>query len=183
MDLKSCLSHSSYGNTCSVCICPKTMEETDMIRKKLALGCSLLLLILLTGCMTAAQHQQSLHSTQEREMTVGIVQKEIQVGMSQGDVATALGSPNIVTRDKKGKETWIYDKIATEASYSRSSGSVGGGAGAGGVAGTTLLLGLLTGGYSRDAGAASTTQKTLTVIIKFDENQLVETFSYHSSKF
>ena len=33
------------------------------------------------------------------------------------------------------------------------------------------------------AGAASTTQKTLTVLIKFGQDQRVETFSYHSSKF
>jgi outer membrane protein assembly factor BamE (lipoprotein component of BamABCDE complex) len=116
-------------------------------------------------------------------MTLGIVQKEIRVGMSQADVAIALGSPNIVTRDSSGKETWIYDKIATEASYSKSSGNVKGAAGAGGIPGSTLLLGIIGGGASRDSGAASTTQKTLTVVIKFDENALVETFSYHMSKF
>jgi len=139
--------------------------------------------LLLSGCISAAQHQRDLHSTQEREMTVGIVQKEIRVGMTQADVATALGSPNIVTRDSESKEAWIYDKIATEASYSKSSGSVGGGVGAGGVPGTTLILGLIGGGYSKEAGAASTTQKKLTVIIKFGKNNLVESFSYHASKF
>jgi hypothetical protein len=94
-----------------------------------------------------------------------------------------LGSPNIVTRDSGGKETWIYDKIATEASYSKSSGGVGGGAGAGGIPGTTLILGVIGGNYSKEAGAASTTQKTLTVIIKFGKDNLVESFSYHTSKF
>jgi outer membrane protein assembly factor BamE (lipoprotein component of BamABCDE complex) len=154
-----------------------------MFKRKFILGFPLLFFALLPGCMTAAQHQQSLPSTQEREMTLGIVQKEIRTGMSQADVAAALGSPNIVTIDSEGKETWIYDKIATEASYSRDSGGLGGGAGAGGIPGTTLILGLFSGGYSREAGAASTTQKTLTVIIKFDKNNKVESFSYHSSKF
>jgi ABC-type uncharacterized transport system auxiliary subunit len=83
-----------------------------------------ILTIALNGCMTAAQHQQSLHSAQEREMTVGIVQKEIRVGMSGAEVAQALGSPNIVTTDEEGREVWIYDRIATEASYSTSSGGV-----------------------------------------------------------
>jgi hypothetical protein len=32
-------------------------------------------------------------------MTLGVVQKEIHKGLSQADVAEALGSPNIVTRD------------------------------------------------------------------------------------
>ncbi len=135
--------------------------------KKLILSSFLLGFFLLSGCMSAAQHQQSLPSTQEREMTLGIVQKEIRVGMSQADVATALGSPNIVTKDSESKETWIYDKIATEASYSKSHGY-----------GTILIL-----GFSRDTGAVSSTQKTLTVVIKFNEKNLVESFSYHASKF
>ena len=143
----------------------------------------LLVCVLMSGCMTAAEHRQSLSSAQEREMTVGVVQKEIRGGMSQADVATALGSPNIVTRDSEGKETWIYDKIATEASYSSDSGGVRGFAGGGGIAGSALVLGVLGGNYSRDAGASSTTQKTLTVIIKFNKEAKVETFSYHASKF
>ncbi len=152
-------------------------------KQRLAIVFSLLIGVSITGCMTAAEHQRSLSSTQEREMTVGIVQKEIRVGMSQADVATALGSPNIVTRDSEGKETWIYDKIATEASYSRDTGGAGGLAGGGGIPGSALILGVLTGHYSRDAGAESTTQKTLTVIIKFNKESKVETFSYHASKF
>lgn len=139
--------------------------------------------VLVSGCMTAAEHQQSLSSSEEREMTVGIVQKEIRAGMSQAEVATALGSPNIVSRDSDGQETWIYDKIATEASYSRDSGGASGIAGAGGVAGSVLILGGFGGNYSRSAGATSTTQKTLTVIIKFNKDSQVETFSYHASKF
>jgi outer membrane protein assembly factor BamE (lipoprotein component of BamABCDE complex) len=135
------------------------------------------------GCMTAAEHQRELGSAREREMTVGIVQKEIRVGMSQADVALALGSPNIVTSDGSGKETWIYDKIATEASYSASSGGVSGGVGAGGLAGSALILGGVGAGYSKAAGAYGTTQKTLTVVIKFDDKKRVESFSYHASKF
>lgn len=119
------------------------------------------------GCTTAAEHQQELGSTAERNITVGVVQKEIHAGMPQDQVALALGSPNIVTRDDAGQETWIYDKIATEASYSRSS-----------VYGTILLLG---GGQS--AGATGTTQRTLTVVVKFDGQQRVESFSYHTSRF
>jgi outer membrane protein assembly factor BamE (lipoprotein component of BamABCDE complex) len=139
---------------------------TKPIIRKVAVGISMLTLNAL-GCTTAAEHQQSLGSTAEREMTLGIVQKEIRAGMTQGDVAAALGSPNIVTRDAAGNETWIYDKVATEASYSRSA-----------AYGTILIL-----GGSTAAGASASTQKTLTVVIKFDGAQQVETFSYHSSRF
>jgi outer membrane protein assembly factor BamE (lipoprotein component of BamABCDE complex) len=158
-------------------------KEEKMFRVILCLVSFLLPMAFISGCMSASQHQQALHSSREREMTVGIVQKEIRVGMSQADVAMALGSPNIVTRDSDARETWIYDKIASEASYSGSSSSIGGGGGAGGIAGNTLILGLISGGYSQQSGAYSKTQKTLTVVIKYDKNNTVDTFSYHASKF
>lgn len=141
----------------------------------------ILLIIFIGGCMTASEHQQALHSSQEREMTLGIVQKDIHVGMSQADVATALGSPNIVTKDSEGNESWIYDKIATEVSYSKDSGGIGVGAGAG-IGSWRMLLGG-GAGYSKSAGAVAQTQKTLTIVIKFDDNSMVKTLSYHSSKF
>ena len=137
--------------------------------------------IFFSGCMSAQQHSQSLHSSNEREMTVGIVQKEIHTGMSQADVAQALGSPNIVSKDSDGNETWIYDKIATEVSYSQDSGGIG--AIAGGIV-ESWRVGLGGGvGYSKSAGATAQTQKTLTIIIKFDEKQQVKSLSYHTSKF
>ena len=97
----------------------------------------------------------------------------------------------IVTKDSVSDETWIYDKIATEASYSRSGQSVTTSAGvAGGAAGlvdSVLILGGIGGGVSKSssagAGASGTTQKTLTVVIKFDKSSLVKDFSYHTSKF
>ncbi len=140
------------------------------------------LVLSLNACMTAAEHAKTLQSTKEREMTVGIVQKEIRKGMTQAQVAEALGSPNIVTKDAADLETWIYDKIATEVSYSKDSGGGGLGFGGGGTPGDGLIIGFLSGGYSRSAGAAAQTQKTLTVVIHFTEGK-VSSFSYHTSKF
>ncbi len=135
--------------------------------KPISTACGAALLAVLASCSTAADHQRSLGSAAERETTLGIVQKEIHAGLTQDEVVTSLGSPNIVTRDAEGRETWVYDKVATEASYSRSE-----------AYGTILILG---GGTA--SGAASTTQKTLTVVIKFDPEQRVDTFTYHSSRF
>lgn len=129
--------------------------------------CMVLLATSALGCSTAADHQRSLGSTVERQTTLGIVQKEIRAGLTQDQVIGALGSPNIVTRDAEHRETWVYDKIATEASYSQSD-----------VYGTILVLG---GG--RASGATATTQRTLTVVIKFDPDQRVDTFTYHASRF
>ena len=132
-----------------------------------AVSTMLIATALAAGCTTAAEHQRQLGATAEREMTVGVVQKEIRAGLTEDQVAEILGSPNIVTRDAAGRETWIYDKIATEASYSTS-----------GAYGTILIL----GGDTR-AGATATTQRTLTVVIRFGTDGRVETFSYHASKF
>ena len=142
----------------------------------------LLMLMFVGGCMTAAE-QESLRASKEREMTLGLAQKEIRVGMSQADVATALGSPNIVSKDSEGNESWIYDKIATEVSYSRESGGISAGGGGGGLMGSWLLALSGKAQYSRSTGGMTQTQKTLTIVIKFDENSLVKTLSYHSSKF
>jgi outer membrane protein assembly factor BamE (lipoprotein component of BamABCDE complex) len=117
--------------------------------------------------MSAADHAAALHSSRDRDLTVGLVQKDIRYGMSQSDVAASLGSPNIVTREDNGNETWIYDKIATEASRSSDSG------------GWTILL----AGSNKQAGASATTQRTLTVVIKFDHERRVSNFTYHSTKF
>ncbi|TLU87310.1 MAG: outer membrane protein assembly factor BamE [Chlorobium sp.] len=125
-----------------------------------------LMALTLAGCnMTAANHADQLPSSRDRALTVGIVQKDIRKGMTQAEVAQSLGSPNIVSKDTDEVETWIYDKIASEASYSAGSGGI---------------LSLFTGG--REAGAAATTQKTLTVIIKFLKGH-VSDYSYHSSQF
>jgi outer membrane protein assembly factor BamE (lipoprotein component of BamABCDE complex) len=126
----------------------------------------LVLAVLVAGCTTAPDQQRPSSST-ERQMTLGVVQKEIRAGLTQDQVITGLGSPNIVTRDASGRETWVYDKVASEASYSNSA-----------AYGTVLLLGAGTA-----TGSANQSQRTLTVVIKFGADQRVETFSYHASRF
>ncbi|MFC2130624.1 outer membrane protein assembly factor BamE [Bacteroidota bacterium] len=137
------------------------------MKKKLFIIGLVLSFVTLTACMTVQDHRSNLHSTQDEELTVGKVQKEIRKGMSGAEVAEVLGSPNIVTKDEGEDETWVYDKIATEASYSESQSA----------------MFLILGGTARQSGAAAVTQKTLTVVIKFDAKSKVKSFSYHSSKF
>ena len=116
-------------------------------------------------------------------MTLGAAQRNIKVGTSQADVATALGSPNIVTQDADGLETWIYDKVSSITAYNSSGfgvgvGGLGGGYGSGGFGG-----GLANVGYNKNGGTVQSVQKTLTVVIKFDDNHNVKSFSYHMSTF
>lgn len=103
--------------------------------------------------------------------------------MRQPDVAESLGSPNIVTRDSSGRETWVYDRIASTAYYSNSNFSAGAGAGGAAARGSSLVLGLLGGAFGSNTSSYTTAQKTLTVVIKFDHVGAVDTFSFHQSKF
>lgn len=182
------LHYASLGHTTGDWMEPTTTEtssehrvRSNKTRSQLCAHSSfflLPLLILLNGC-TPPQ----LHSVAERELTAGVVQKEIRKGMFQSDVAAALGSPNIVSRDSSGKESWIYDRIATEVSYRQSGSSVGVGSLGGNARGDSLLIGVLGGSFGTASGGSATSQKTLTVIIKFDENSRVDQFSYHQSRF
>ena len=126
-----------------------------------------LLCIVLTGCQSASYHSGQVRDTEPDRMTVGQVQKEIRVGMSGAEVAAVLGSPNIVTTDEKRREVWIYDKMSKTSAYSSNDG------------GLFLVLGAVGG----NTGASSSSQRTLTVIIKFDEDKKVRDFAYHSSSF
>ncbi|MEM3265844.1 MAG: hypothetical protein QXH07_07810 [Thermoplasmata archaeon] len=137
----------------------------------------------LSSCATVSQQQANLSSNQERKITLGLVQKYIHKGESQAKVAEVLGSPNIVTRDSDGNETWIYDKVAQETSYSTSGSSVGIGVGGGGGGSSGGAGGVIGGSYGSSAGAYSSTQKTLTVIIKFNNNGLVKSVAYNASEF
>jgi outer membrane protein assembly factor BamE (lipoprotein component of BamABCDE complex) len=127
------------------------------------------------GC-SATHHAADVRGADETDrITVGTVQKEIHIGMSAANVASVLGSPNIVTTDDQRQETWIYDKISSDVTYSRSNGTLvglifgssGGGAGVGTVS----------------TGSSSSSQRTLTVIIKYDLDNRVRDFSYHTSRF
>ncbi len=120
-----------------------------------------------TGCVTAERHAADVQSQNSRNLTVGTVQKEIKIGMSGADVLQVLGSPNIVSTDAQRREVWVYDKVATDRVQSSSSGWVF----------------LIFGGGQSQASASSTSQRTLTIIIKFDDQSLVRDFAYHTSSF
>ena len=134
--------------------------------------------ILVSGCMSAGEHRAAVQGEGDK-LTVGTVQREIKVGMSGADVVRVLGAPNIVTTDDERREVWVYDKVATDTVYSESRG---------GVAALVLAGSGSTGGaaapvYGSSSGARSTTQRTLTVIVKFDKESRVRDFAYHASQF
>lgn len=131
--------------------------------------------LLLAGCVTAPQHRAAVEGEEADRLTVGKVQREIRVGMSGADVIKVLGTPNIVSTDEERREVWVYDRVSTTTVYSESRAGV-----------LALVLGGsggALGGVGGDAGARSTTQRTLTIIIKFDKDARVRDFAYHASQF
>lgn len=142
----------------------------------------LLLGVAFIGC-SAQSHRSAVQNDDKDRISVGTVQREIKIGMSSSDVIAVLGAPNMVTTDTERRENWVYDKVATIKVYSSS--STGGGIGAGGLGSGSSgggILGFLVGGSSK-AGASSSSQRTLTIIIKFDHQGMVRDFSYRQSSF
>lgn len=120
-----------------------------------------------SGCSSAASHRRSARDAEGDALTLGKVQREIRIGMTSAQVVEVMGSPNVVTTDEQRREVWVYDKISTDTAYSTNDGY-----------GTLLII-----GASGSTGARSTSQKTITVIVKFDENSKVRDFAYHTSRF
>lgn len=123
------------------------------------------IIVSLLCCFTACTRVQVCEPNDK--ITTGIVQREIYIGMPGSDVAAMLGAPNIVSLDENRNEVWVYDKACSQVEYN-SKGN-----------GVWLLL---IGGHSQ-SGYAKKSQRTLTVIVKFDNNKLVKDFTYHSSSF
>ena len=114
--------------------------------------------IIVTGCSATQHARQTQNALQGDRLTVGTVQKEIRKGISGAEVTEVLGSPNIVSTDEAGREVWIYDKISADVVHS-------------------------SGGFFICTGSTSKSQRTLTIIIKFDKNRKVRDFAYHTSRF
>jgi hypothetical protein len=87
--------------------------------------------------------------------------------MTSAEVVEVLGSPNMVTKNAEGNETWVYDKIHSEYEATRSESGI-----------CLILFG---GSSSKASGSSS--ERTLTIVVHFDENSRVIDFSYRTTSF
>lgn len=118
----------------------------------------------LVGCLNPQDVHDSVNGDDRSKLSVGAVQRSVKVGMTDAQVAEALGSPNIVSTDEEGRNVWIYDRVTTSVRATTANGPL------------TLFVG-------GAAGAAERSQTTLTIIVKFDKAGKVRDLAYHSSKF
>ena len=120
--------------------------------------------LLLLGC--------AANNSQINRLTLGTVQKTVYEGANQTEIMEALGAPNIIINNSSGREVWTYDRISREVQASS------------GLVVTwwnpiSWLAGIASGSSSR----SSTTSKSITVLITFDDNKRVTDFKYQRLEF
>ena len=116
------------------------------------------LLLLLSSCATEPEPREN------PDLTQGNVQLHIVVGeTTKADVLEVFGAPNITTRDASGRETWSYQRAATVNTSSNTGFWV-------------IFVGGNTTGFESSS-------RMMTLIIKFDEKDVVADFKSRSSSF
>jgi hypothetical protein len=94
-------------------------------------------------------------------------------------VLETFGGPNVTTIDGDGREVWMYDRFATVTATKDSGfaiGILGGAGGGGGGIGAGL-------GFGTRKSKATTSTRSMTLIIKFGPDHRVVDFKSRSSSF
>jgi len=124
------------------------------------------------GTMGCANNNPPLNEDGlNRELTVGLVQREIKEGSPAEEVIRTLGSPNIVKTDADGLEVWVYDRFSSERVRRSFAATL--------LGMSNSSLGLFQGSSSKEQNSVA----SLTVILNFDKNSNVSGVAYHRSKF
>ena len=161
------------------------------------LGCAIAISALLVACvgtrpaqapMATPQTPQaqavSAPNAQPSALSYGTVTAIVQKGKTtQADLLQMFGGPNISTTDAAGVETWVYERSVTQtdvASNARSSEA----AAKLGLFFKSVELGA-SGSTGQTAAASSTTTsiRSLTVIVKFNQDKTVKDYSVRASYF
>ena len=127
---------------------------------------SLLLLCLLafSGCVTAPEPLSDRNSP----LTQGSVQMNVQPGVTtKAQILETFGAPNVTTRDGQGQEVWTYQRQAQVSQKSSQEG----------------YWSVLFAGKSKTASGFESSSRMMTLIIKFDSNDVVSDFNSRAANF
>ncbi len=113
------------------------------------------------GCATPPQESNKL--------TLGMVQSTVVKGANQSEITKVLGAPNIISKDKNGNETWTYDRISRESQAKSAS-----------FFSILNPISWFTGAGTASRSSSSTSSKSLTVVITFDDNKNVLEYAHQS---
>jgi len=126
------------------------------------------LLMALAALGACATNRPAPVDQRNSALTQGNVQLNLRVGETRkAEVLETFGASNITTRDASGSEVWSYQRFARVSQSTEASSY------------WTILL---FGGGSSAEGFAETT-RTMTLIIYFDENDIVSDFRSRTSDF
>ena len=122
---------------------------------------------LLAGCSTNSGPLVSIpsRSMETQRLAVGAAQM-LKVGSTSERVIELLGSPNVVTNNEDGMETWVYDKISKEIEVVRTSDG-----------------GWLFTPKQQQSVVSVVGERTLIVVIKFDKDQRVSNVRYRQTSY
>lgn len=131
-----------------------------------AIACSLLLVTLAACVQAPVTPVDSANPLTSGQVTLTLRKNQT----TQTEVLEKFGSPNLVTANADGEEAWTYQKHATVANASSSSGFA------------TIIL----AGVQSSRSGFEQSSRTMTLIIKFKEINGIKTvvdFSSRSSSF
>ena len=121
-------------------------------------------ILLLPGCVTAPEPL----TKQNSDLTQGMVQVNLEVGTTpKAEVVDTFGAPNITTRDGAGNEVLTYHRQAQVNQSSSNSG----------------FIFVIIAGKSSSASGFESSSRMMTLIIKFDNEDIVTDFKSRESNF
>jgi len=100
-----------------------------------------------------------------QRLAVGAAQM-LKVGSTSERVIELLGSPNVVTNNEDGLETWVYDKVSKETEVVRTSDG-----------------GWLFTPKQQQSVVSVVGERTLIVVIKFDKDRRVSNVRYRQTSY
>lgn len=115
------------------------------------------------GCKTITP--VSDHNSQ---LTQGNVQMHLKVGeTTKAEVLSSFGAPNVTTRDGRGNEVWSYQRSAQVSQSATEAGYF------------TILF----AGFDRGTSGMESSSRMITLIIKFNNEDVVTDFNSRTSNF
>lgn len=97
---------------------------------------------------------------QKSNLTFGMIKKNIIKGeTTQEEITRLFGAPNIMTKNKSEEEVWTYDKLSVSNSEANAN---------------LLVIG---------GSTSSSTSRSMTLVITFDEKDIVKDYAVMAQEF
>ncbi len=124
------------------------------------------------------------NNIQETSLSYGAIKKYLKIGVTtQADILKLFGSPNNMTTSSSGNEIWVYDKVRTELSTTAEKGTAGGIVGGGIGIGSGGVGAAVGGSESKSKTNVVSTTNTLTVIMEFNEKNILIDYSARQGRY